>query len=153
MSCDLLHQNIKTLQTLVPAMAQSTMAPVNAHHASFLQQQQVAASAGVASVISQLAVAAAGVLPTISAAMASSPNPEQSVPFPDPVISRQDLTSPLFPLPVEKAKESRKEQQNFLPQELQWNDFGAQIMPSKAKVVSGRKADLVLGEDPSGDFP
>eukprot|EP00897_Mesotaenium_endlicherianum_P007384 jgi/Mesen1/6674/ME000343S05842 len=60
---NLLQQNIGALQALVPLIAQSNFQPGSVHQAQQLQQQQAAASAGVATVISQLAVAAAGILP------------------------------------------------------------------------------------------
>ncbi|CAI5463591.1 unnamed protein product [Closterium sp. Yama58-4] len=57
---NLLQQNIGALQSLIPLMSQQ---PPISTTPDQLQQQQAAASVGVASVISQLAVAAANILP------------------------------------------------------------------------------------------
>ncbi|GJP55727.1 hypothetical protein CLOM_g14662 [Closterium sp. NIES-68] len=57
---NLLQQNIGALQSLIPLMSQQPPIPTAADQ---LQQQQDAASVGVASVISQLAMAAANILP------------------------------------------------------------------------------------------
>ncbi|CAI7730411.1 unnamed protein product [Closterium sp. NIES-53] len=57
---NLLQQNIGALQSLIPLMSQQP--PISTTPDQF-QQQQAAASVGVASVISQLAVAAANILP------------------------------------------------------------------------------------------
>ncbi|CAI5466251.1 unnamed protein product [Closterium sp. Yama58-4] len=57
-------QNISALQSLIPLMAQQQQQqPIDSAHAEQLKQQHAAASAGVASIISQLALAAANILP------------------------------------------------------------------------------------------
>ncbi|CAI5523193.1 unnamed protein product, partial [Closterium sp. Naga37s-1] len=61
---NLLQQNISALQSLIPLMAQQQQQqPIDSAHAEQLKQQHAAASAGIASVISQLALAAANILP------------------------------------------------------------------------------------------
>eukprot|EP00850_Spirogloea_muscicola_P012379 SM000079S22497 [mRNA] locus=s79:558402:561451:+ [translate_table: standard] len=63
---NLLQQNIGALQGLVPLIAQNSAQPNSLVQAQQLQQQQAVTATGVATVISQLAVAAAGILPQMS---------------------------------------------------------------------------------------
>lgn len=78
---NLLQQNIGALQTLIPLISQQPSENVHAHQ---LKQQQEAASAGVASVISQLAMAAANILPQAGLAP----------PFYNPVLTQHTFTQP-----------------------------------------------------------
>ncbi|CAI5466248.1 unnamed protein product, partial [Closterium sp. Yama58-4] len=67
---NLLQQNIGALRSLIPLMSQQ---PPISTTPDQLQQQQAAASVGVASVISQLAVAAANILPQAGLSLPINP--------------------------------------------------------------------------------